>query len=113
MGNYKESQLTVTPFTRARQIIINNPYNGNPSIEYKEERILEVEKQVISRDMGTLSVPVLLDRVIPIRNPETGELTGDNIPMTNAYAIIYSAYWQDALLRDIVPIEIPIEEVIQ
>lgn len=100
MGNYQESTITATPFTRARQIIIHHPYKGSPSVDYREERVIEIEGQVISRDMGTLSVPIRLDRMIPMRDIETGDLTGDNIPMAYAYAVIYSAYLQDALNRD-------------
>ena len=36
MPNYKESNVSGTKWTRASQVIVNNPIDGVPSITFKE-----------------------------------------------------------------------------
>ena len=38
--------------------------------------------------------------VVVLRNPETGDLTGETITMGEVYAILASAYWQFAPAKD-------------
>jgi hypothetical protein len=54
--NYKESTVTGSSWVRAYNVSINNPYGGLPSIEFKEQKVVQLDGEQIYKDCGTLRV---------------------------------------------------------
>ena len=101
MSNYKETSVTGSEYVRCKEIVILNPLNGAPSIQYIEEQatVLGADK-VITQPIGMVSESFNPDTVIELRNPETNELTGATVTHAEMYQMLYSAYIQVALQRD-------------
>jgi hypothetical protein len=101
MSDYRESTLTGTSWTRARTLIFENPRNSTPGVLIREEEILNLGDREISQPAGEINKSITdLTTLIPLRNPENGELTGDSISMGAVYQALYSFYWMAALERD-------------
>lgn len=110
MANYQESTGDGATWKRCRAIEILNPLNGPKSVIYREEiaaRVGEITMPTGITDIMQESV-IDLNKTISVRNPETGELTGDTITYGEVYAILYSAYMQLAIIRDTPPVLPPI-----
>jgi hypothetical protein len=101
MSNYAETTVTGQVWQRCSQIVIDNPRHAVPTVRFEEERVVsldtgdELRKPApgITQDFD----PAL---TVPLRNPVTGELTGDSISYAEVYAILYSAYIAAATARD-------------
>lgn len=100
MPDYKQSTIGGTTWQRCHQIVIDNPRGAIPSVRFDEEEILALADREIKRPMGSLSLPFDPDRSIPLRDPETGDLTGETSTYGAAYVLLYSAYLAAAEARD-------------
>lgn len=100
MPDYKASEIAGTTWQRCRQVVLDNPIGGTPTVRFDEQEILAIDGREIKRPAGSLSLPFDPARSIPLRDPETGDLTGDIASYGDAYALIYSAYIAAALARD-------------
>lgn len=102
MANYQETTGEGSTWKRCRYIAISNPILGAKSVTYHEEIAAKVGETSIGGG-GTEVIHEVIqnfDQIIPLRNPETGELTGTNTTYAEVYSILYSAYMQAALARD-------------
>ena len=97
---YQESSVTGESFVRARQIVIEHPHGGTPSVTFVEQRVTVLGDEVIETPLGRIVFSFDENGTIPLRNPETNELTGQSVSHPEAYALLYSAYIQAALGRD-------------
>jgi hypothetical protein len=103
MSDYRESTLSGTSWTRARSLYLENPFNSAPSVLIREEEILNLGDRQISQPAGEINLTITdMTELVPLRNPETGELTGDSIAVGTVYQALYSFYWAKALERDAV-----------
>jgi len=103
MADYRETSLSGTSWTRARGMYFENPFLGAPSVLIREEEILNLGDRQISQPAGEINLTISeseMTRSIPLRDPETGELTGDSIAVGTVYQALYSFYWAKALERD-------------
>lgn len=101
MPDYNESTVSGHIWQRCHQVVIDNPRNGVPSVRFDEERVLALNGGAeVLQPAGTLAVPFDPATVIPLRDPATGELTGETTTYGDAYALLYSAYMAAALERD-------------
>lgn len=99
--NYKEAQLTGQSWQRCHQIVIENPRAGPASVRFEEERVLALDGSAELRTpAGALALDFDPARPIPLRDPATGDLTGQTTTYGAAYALLYSAYIDAALARD-------------
>ena len=104
--NYKETNLTGTAWTRCRAVTINNPLQsslvdaGSPVAYFQEEQVISMEGANLMRDSGACSARFTPNGVIHLRDPETGEATGETVTHAALYAILFSLYMQTALERD-------------
>ena len=103
--NYKEQNVDI--YTRAVQILINNPVDENidPSIKFFEEKVMVSDG--VTKSLGTDG------SVIPIGYTDANKLTEFPMvdPTTNSvvgsqtyeqlFASLYSLYWHLATERDI------------
>lgn len=100
MSDYQQSDVIGTRWIRANRINIDNPLNGEPTITFAEEEVIDVGDTVVTNLVSSITIPFAAEDVIPIRNPATWELTGNTITGGEIYAILASAYWKAALERD-------------
>lgn len=101
MPDYRETSLTGTAWQRCHAIVIFNPRSGSPSVRLEEERVIALaDGSELRSPAGAVVVPFDPARQIPLRDPATGELTGESTTFGAAYAILYSAYLAEALARD-------------
>ena len=101
MPDYNESTVTGHTWQRCHQVVIENPRHGARGVRFDEERVLALDGGAeLRQPAGTLAVPFDPDAVIPLRDPDTGELTGATTTYGDAYALLYSAYLAAALARD-------------
>lgn len=100
MPDYKQSDISGTTWQRCYQVVLDNPLGGVPTVRFDEQEVLSIDGREMRRPRGTLSLPYDPTRVIALRNPATGELTGESTTYAQAYELIYSAYITAALARD-------------
>ena len=101
MANYKETTGTGTSWKRARQVIINNNYEGSKNILFFEEDIAELGDKVFKTEAGMVTTAFDPEYIINLRNPETGERTGNVVLQSLVYQALYSLYLDLAEQRDI------------
>lgn len=106
MPDYRESTAPATTWRRAHRVEIYNPLPGMgvPFVEFREEDAIKVAERTITTPAPNASP--LLKRFDPaagsfaLRNPTTGELTGQTMSHAELYAILHSLYIHEALERD-------------
>jgi len=103
MANYKETTGPATAWTRANRVMILNPFEANipKQISFFEETVVQVDDTVIKSDSGYCSTYFSPDKVLELRDPQTGEKTGETILQSKIYQAIYSLYLDTAENRDI------------
>jgi len=98
---YKPTDVTGQEYTRAFQIVIDNPLGKPPAITFHEQRVLNASTGEQRRfPAGQLSLAYDPGMVIPLLDPTTGQPVGRDIPIPEGYAMIYSIYMHAASLRD-------------
>lgn len=101
MSNYLESAVTGQAWQRCCQIVIDNRRHITPSVRFEEEQVVALD---IGEEIRKPAAGITLDfdpaREIPLRDPATGELTGQSTTYADAYALLFSAYLAAALERD-------------
>lgn len=103
MNNYKESQLTGTQWIRATRVVVENPYNQNPTINFIEEAAMSVGasgENIITRLCGNLIESFNPSKEVPILDLITGEPTGLTFNHMELYQMLNSLYMQLAIERD-------------
>lgn len=101
MPDYRQATGTANLWRRAYQVTINNPRNNPPNILFMEEDVVTVEGAEFRQpNAGMVSGSFDPSGVIELRDPATGELTGQTATQAELYAILHSLYIQLALARD-------------
>lgn len=99
--NYNETTVTGQVWRRCCQIVVENPRTGHPLVRFEEERVLTLNGGAELRTPeGGLSVPFDPAKTITMRDPATGQATGQTVTYAEAYALLYSAYLSAANERD-------------
>ena len=99
--NYNETTVTGQAWKRCHQVVIENPRTGQQVVRFEEERVLAMDGGAeIKTPVGGLLVVFDPAKEIPLRDPMTGELTGQTTTYGAAYALLYSAYMAAAVERD-------------
>lgn len=102
MANYIESTVTGHAWRRCNQIVIDNRRGGTPAVRFDEETVVALDGTAeVRAPAGVLTIDFHPSREIPLRDPQTGEPTGAVMTYADAYAVLYSAYLDAALERDV------------
>ena len=113
-AKYQQTHVTGEQWLRAKRIVIDNPLDGVPIARFAEEVIVNIAGgEQFRRDVGVLEVPAgeeMLDEVIPLVDPETGEPTGESLTYAEAQVVLHSAYLHFADKRDNPPEPDEVEE---
>lgn len=110
MSKYVETPVTTNQYQRSHRIVIDNPYQGIPSIRFEEEAIIIRPDGSVIHDTrvvqqpesgGGLSKQITdLAESFPVYDPRTQTRTGNMSTIQNAYVLIWSYYMHLALMRD-------------
>lgn len=100
MPDYNETEVKGKRWTRCNVVHIGNPYQGAPTVTFAEENIVEVGQDTFRQQTGQLHFPFDPEAVIELRDPRTGELTGQTTTGAAVYTALYSYYIQSARKRD-------------
>ncbi len=104
--DYLEATVTGQSWQRCNQIVIENPHKRVPVVRFDEERVLALKTGAdVRTPAGTLALTFDPAKTIPLRDPQTGELTGESATYQAAYVLLYSAYLAAATERDGPPAE--------
>lgn len=110
MPDYNETDLTGKAWQRCHEVSIANTRGTVPVVQFYEERVIALEGGAeIRQGLGPLTVSFDPAREIALRDPETGELTGDTLTYAQAYGVLYSAYLDAALERDALEPPAPVD----
>ena len=102
MPDYKETSVAGHRWQRCNQIVIDNRRSATPSVRFDEEAVVALEGAAeVRTPAGVLTIDFDPSREIPLRDPQTGEPTGAVMTYAEAYAVLYSAYLDAALERDV------------
>ena len=101
MAQYNESTASGTTWTRCDQIVIRNPFAGlEKSATFSEENVAVIGEKILMSRAGFLNKVFNPSEVIELRDPITGETTGETVTHQELYNILYSLYIQTATARD-------------
>ena len=106
MPNYRESQSSAISWRRAFSGVIHNPMpgGGKPRIDFTEQDVVSAGGKVIAVtqvfDFETVSVEFDPAGVIALRDPDSGELTGETMTHLQLRAALHSLYMIGATSRD-------------
>ena len=99
--NYNETTVTGQSWQRCCQVVIENPRTGTPVVRFEEERVLALAGGAELRTPAPgLALSFDPAKTIALRDPATGEPTGQTVTYADAYALLYSAYLSAATERD-------------
>ena len=102
MPDYKQAILSGIAWQRCRQVVIENERGSTPTVRFDEEEVIAMQDgREIKRSVGSVALAFDPSKEIPLRDPATGELTGETSSFGAAYALLYSAYLDAAQARDI------------
>ncbi len=88
MNPIDQHDVSTTSYKKASVILFDNT-GTTPEMHVFEDTVIP---DVMSQRTGQYTVPYHPDINIPLVNPETGELTGEALPIDNLMAIMYSVY---------------------
>lgn len=100
MADYKESSVNGTSWQRAVRVVVENPYGGVSSINFVEEKAINLGDRVITQPIANLSCPFDPQATFPGLDPSTGLPVGRDITHAEVYALLYSLYMNLATARD-------------
>ena len=106
MSEYRETTITGKKRQRAYRVVISNELNQQPTIEFQEEEVLDLDGTQIRQTCGGIVLPFDPGKEVPLIDPRTNMPILDEkgvqrtTTMLEAYVLIYSSYWQAAAERD-------------
>lgn len=113
MPDYKQASLTGTAWQRCNQVVIENQRGSTPTVRFDEEEVIAMQDgREIKRSVGSVAMAFDPATEIPLRDPATGELTGETSSYGAAYVLLYSAYLDAAQARDIAAAPAPTEQTL-
>jgi len=102
MGILTEVESTGKTWLRSNKITISNELDKIPSITWEIEKAIEIAGETVTKALPAITVIFDQKTSVPIRNPLTGELTGQSMTKGEIYALIYSAFWVDAVAAGVI-----------
>jgi len=101
MPDYKESTVAGTSYQRCHTVRLNNPYQEQPFIEFLEEKVINLDGQVLRQGVAGLCEKHFNPTdSFHLLDPTTNLPTGTSMTHAEFYAVLYSLYMQTALERD-------------
>jgi hypothetical protein len=99
MADYRQTTHTITQWQRCFRAVIEHARHEVPRIDFLEE-VVTINGVETRQQVPGCSISYEPAEVMPMRNPENDELTGDTMTQEQVYSILYSAYRWAADKRD-------------
>lgn len=100
MTDYKYEALSGCKFTRWPSVVINNPYDGMPSITCMEENVFVLGSDVTITSASNLTFPFDPSFTFPLYDKQSGDLLQESASGMDVYNMIYSYILEKARQRD-------------
>jgi hypothetical protein len=104
MTLYQPSNVVGTKYTRAYRVECQNPLDGQTSITFAEQSVVNLDDgTVITKDLGNLNEVLTEENTtteFALLNPVTGESTGQSMSYGDIFTALYSLYIDLATNRD-------------
>lgn len=100
MADYKYEALSGCKFTRWPSVVINNPYDGMPSITCVEENVFVLGSDVTITPSNNLTFSFDPSFTFPLYDKQTGDVLEESVSGLDVYNMIYSYILERARLRD-------------
>lgn len=100
MSDYQETVAEGRLWKRCRQLLIDNPHEGQKVVRFFEENIVTIDGAVIRSDAGSCQTTFASDALVPVLDIATQEPTGEMVPHARIYELLFSAYMHAARTRD-------------
>ncbi len=100
MAQYQEQTGQGQIWQRCYSIAVDNPLGGQATITFNEEKVLSMGDQVVKTPHTMCRKKFNAQMTFPLRNPQTGDLTGQTMTHLELYNILYSLYMHTAQQRD-------------
>lgn len=98
--NYRETTVAGTEYLRCRSVHIINEKDRVPVVAFGQELVTILPGRTVFEGAGELRVDFDPNKTINVINPLTGEPTGQSMTYGEVYAVLYSAWLQEAQARD-------------
>lgn len=99
--SYTESTVTGHRWNRCNQIVVENRRGALPIVRFEEETVVALaDGAEVRTPTRTLTLDFDPNRQVALRDPRTGEPTGETMSYALMYAVLYSAYIDAAESRD-------------
>lgn len=87
-------------FKRWPSVVINNPYDGMPSITCMEENVFVLGSDVTITSASNLTFPFAPSFTFPLYDKQSSDLLQESVSGMDVYNMIYSYILEVARLRD-------------
>ena len=99
MADYRQTVHTITQWQRCFRAVIEHARHQVPRIDFLEE-VVTLNGDETRQQVPGCSISYEPAEVVPMRDPETDQLTGQTMTQEEIYAILYSSYRWAADKRD-------------
>lgn len=99
MPDYKETTHVITEWQRCFRAVVEHQRHEVPRIDFLEE-VVTINGSEERRQVPGCSVTYSPADILPMRNPEDDEFTGETMTQAEVYAVLYSVYRWAADQRD-------------
>lgn len=101
MPNYEQTAISATQWVRCYAVVLQNPLDGEKLATFQEQQVMQMQGAApFVQEAGSCALRFDAADAIPLRDPATGEPTGQTMSHAEFYAVAYSAWRHAAELRD-------------
>jgi hypothetical protein len=100
MAQYQEQTGQGQVWQRCYSIMVDNPLGGPATITFNEEKVMVIGEEVVKNPLTMCRKKFNSPMTFPLRNPQTGEPTGQTMTHLEVYKILHSLYIHTAMQRD-------------
>lgn len=100
MAQYQEQTGQGQIWQRCYSIMVENPLGGPATVTFNEEKVMAIGEEVVKTPFTICRKKFNPQMTFELRNPQTGETTGQSMTHLELYKILYSLYMHTALQRD-------------
>jgi hypothetical protein len=99
MADYRQTVHTITQWQRCFRAVIEHARHQVPRIDFLEE-VVTINGDETRQQVPGCSISYEPAGVVPMRDPDTDQPTGQTLTQQQIYAILYSVYRWSADQRD-------------
>lgn len=98
--NYQQTTVTGEAWTRAARVVIENPLDATPSVNFVEERVINLPDQQVKTPTANVVEPFAdPTEAFDLLDPETGAVIG-SATYQDVYVMLHALYLHCAAKRD-------------